>query len=254
MPKIPYRADVDGLRAVAVLSVIGFHAYPASAPGGFVGVDIFFVISGFLISSLILSALKEGSFSFTEFCARRVRRLFPALIVVLSATWLLGWFTLPPTEFAALGKHTAAGAAFAANIATFSEVGYFDAPAVTKPLLHLWSLGVEEQFYIIFPTFLVLLWRWTRVRSYLILMGIASFALNIGLVWNHPAFAFYLPVTRLWEFILGALLAWNRLEGREFNPPKHWPFATRWRDLCAATGLLLIAIAIGLTSDESFPG
>src|SRR4029077_3551412 len=138
------------------LAVIGFHANPSFMPGGFVGVDIFFVISGFLISSLILSGLsdrcfrflaifilaglKDSSFGFLEFYARRIRRLFPALIVVLLATWGLGWFILPPTEYAELGRHTLAGAGFAANILNYAEVGYFDLPATAKPLLHLWSL------------------------------------------------------------------------------------------------------------------
>ena len=188
VPEIPYRADIDGLRAIAVLAVIGFHANPALIPGGFVGVDIFFVISGFLISSLIRSGLKDGSFSFIEFYGRRIRRLFPALIVVLLATWSVGWFILPPSEYAALGRHTLAGAAFAANVLSYSEVGYFDMPATTKPLLHLWSLGVEEQFYIVFPALLLLLWRYRAVRSSLVLIGIVSFALNIGLVRNHTSF------------------------------------------------------------------
>jgi peptidoglycan/LPS O-acetylase OafA/YrhL len=124
MPELPYRADVDGLRAIAVLAVIGFHANPSFMPGGFAGVDIFFVISGFLIASLILAGLKGGSFSFAEFYARRIRRLFPALIVVLLATWVLGWFILPPTEYAELGRHTLAGAGFAANILNYAEAGY----------------------------------------------------------------------------------------------------------------------------------
>jgi peptidoglycan/LPS O-acetylase OafA/YrhL len=154
--EIGYRADIDGLRAIAVLSVIGFHADPNSVRGGFIGVDVFFVISGYLISSLILSGLHDGSFSYVEFYARRARRIFPALAVVLISVWGLGWFALDPTQFSSLSKHIVAGAAFAANILTYFEVGYFDAPAATKPLLHLWSLGVEEQFYLFFPALLVL--------------------------------------------------------------------------------------------------
>src|SRR5262245_17409485 len=192
-PEIPYRADVDGLRAIAVLAVIGFHANPSFMPGGFAGVDIFFVISGFLIASLILAGLKGGSFSFAEFYARRIRRLFPALIVVLLATWAFGWFILPPTEYAELGRHTLAGAGFAANILNYAEVGYFDLPATAKPLLHLWSLGVEEQFYIVFPALLLLLWRYKAMSSWLALIGFASFALNIALVRSHPSFTSYLP-------------------------------------------------------------
>jgi peptidoglycan/LPS O-acetylase OafA/YrhL len=124
-----------------------------------IGVDVFFVISGYLISTLILNGLRKGSFNYIEFYARRARRLFPALTVVLIFVWVLGWFAFDPTNFAALNKHIFAGAAFAANIVTYFEVGYFDEPASTKPLLHLWSLGVEEQFYLVFPALLVLVWR-----------------------------------------------------------------------------------------------
>src|SRR5262249_46347906 len=149
-PEIAYRADIDGLRAVAVLSVIGFHASPKFITGGFIGVDIFFVISGYLISSLILSGLKDGSFNSLDFYARRARRIFPALTVVLIFAWAIGLFFLVPTDFVALSKHIGAGAAFAANIITYFEVGYFDAPANTKTLLHLLSLCIEEQVCLIF--------------------------------------------------------------------------------------------------------
>jgi peptidoglycan/LPS O-acetylase OafA/YrhL len=255
VPEIPYRADVDGLRAIAVLAVIGFHANPSLIPGGFVGVDIFFVISGFLISSLILTGLRDSSFSFIEFYGRRIRRLFPALIVVLLATWSVGWFILPPTEYAELGRQTLAGAAFAANVLNYSEAGYFDLPAAAKPLLHLWSLGVEEQFYIVFPTLLVLLWRYGAVRSSLALIGIVSFALNIGLVRDHPSFTFYLPLTRFWEFIAGGLLACSHLYGRTLGLPMPSGLsALRCRDFSAAIGMLLILAGISFTSEESFPG
>jgi peptidoglycan/LPS O-acetylase OafA/YrhL len=254
MPELPYRADVDGLRAIAVLAVIGFHANPSFMPGGFAGVDIFFVISGFLIASLILAGLKGGSFSFAEFYARRIRRLFPALIVVLLATWVLGWFILPPTEYAELGRHTLAGAGFAANILNYAEAGYFDLPAAAKPLLHLWSLGVEEQFYIVFPALLLLLWRYKAMSSWVALIGLASFALNIALVGSHPSFTFYLPLTRFWEFIAGALLACAHLYGRTFALPAHSASALPLRDVSAAIGMLLILAGIGFAREDAFPG
>src|SRR5262249_30253879 len=245
MPELAYRADVDGLRAIAVLAVIAFHANPSFVPGGFAGVDIFFVISGFLIASLILTGLKGGSFSFAEFYARRIRRLFPALLGVLLATWVLGWFIFPPTEYAELGRHTLAGAGFAANILNYAEVGYFDLPASAKPLLHLWSLGVEEQFYIVFPALLLLLWRYKTLTSCLALIGFASFALNIAFVRSHPSFTFYLPWTRFWEFMAGALLACGYLHGRRFALPMHSAFsALPWRDVSAAFGILLILAGI----------
>src|SRR5205823_2636686 len=140
-----YRPDIDGLRALAVMAVILFHAFPKVIPGGFVGVDIFFVISGFLITQIVLSDLDRGKFSAWTFYARRIRRIFPALIVVLSFTFALGWhFFLPPTELTSLGKNLVASALFSANLMLLSEVGYFDIAAHTKPLLHLWSLGIEE--------------------------------------------------------------------------------------------------------------
>src|SRR6185295_2121031 len=149
-PAIPgsthaYRPDVDGLRAVAVLAVLGYHAFPGAMPGGFTGVDAFFVISGFLITGIILDDLGAGRFTLAGFYWRRIRRIFPALILVLSAVLLLGWQVLLPDEFRTLGKHVAAGAGFVSNIALWREAGYFDAAAEAKPLLHLWSLGIEEQ-------------------------------------------------------------------------------------------------------------
>lgn len=131
-----YRPDIDGLRAIAVLAVIGFHAFPALVPGGFVGVDIFFVISGYLISTIILTAVNAGRFSVATFYARRIRRIFPALIAVLAACYAAGWFLLYSEAFEQLGKHIAGGAGFVANYVLWNEAGYFDADADTKPLLH----------------------------------------------------------------------------------------------------------------------
>lgn len=250
-----YRADIDGLRAIAVLAVVAFHANPNLAPGGFVGVDVFFVISGFLISQLILSGLRSGSFSFVDFYERRIRRLFPALIVVLLTVWGLGWFLMLPSDFAALGSYVLAGSTFMANILTYSQIGYFDGPASSKPLLHLWSLGVEEQFYIVFPAMLTLAWRAGVVRWSLALLGIASFAANIVLVSNHPSFCFYLPMTRFWEFAAGALLAYARVQ----RPALGWRVSTGLltparRNVSAVIGLLLIIVAVMITRSASFPG
>ena len=251
-PEIPYRADIDGLRAIAVLSVIGFHSSPHLIPGGFVGVDIFFVISGFLISSLILDRLKNDSFSFLEFYGRRIRRLFPALTVVLLTVLVLGWFALPPAEYAALGRNTLAGAAFVANIQTYSEVGYFDAPAATKPLLHLWSLGVEEQFYFAFPALLLLCWRY-RAMSSLALLGTLSFGLNIVLVRSYPSFTFYLPLTRFWEFIAGGLLALSISSGGAIDRPSIFASIAARRDIFAAVGVAMIIAGVSFASTNLFP-
>ena len=146
-----YRPDIDGLRALAVLSVVIFHAFPARLPGGFIGVDIFFVISGYLISGIIFSELAQKSFRLSDFYARRIRRIFPALVLVLCTCASLGWFILLTTEYAQLGRHIAASSGFIQNIVLWSERSYFDTLADTKPLLHLWSLGVEEQFYLVWP-------------------------------------------------------------------------------------------------------
>lgn len=231
---LEYRADVDGLRAVAVLSVVGFHA--GVIPGGFVGVDIFFVISGFLISGLILSGLRASSFSFLTFYGRRVRRLFPALIVLLLATWALGWFVMLPPEFAAVGEYMLAGVGFAANVLTYFQVGYFDGPASSKPLLHLWSLGVEEQFYIFYPAILVLAWRARLVWQTMALLGVASFIANIILTSAHLSLAFYLPMSRFWEFVAGALLALRPIRG------------------LSPLGALLILAGVLLCRGDAFPG
>ena len=149
-----YRPDIDGLRAIAVLSVVCFHAFPDLLKGGFIGVDIFFVISGFLISTIIFENLDKGTFSFSEFYSRRIKRIFPALLLVLIACYSFGWFALLADEHKQLGKHIAAGAGFVSNFVFWNESGYFDNAAETKPLLHLWTLGIEEQFYIIWPLLL----------------------------------------------------------------------------------------------------
>lgn len=146
-----YRADIDGLRALAVLAVVGFHAFPEVLKGGFIGVDIFFVISGYLISGIILAGLQQGNFNFWTFYQRRLVRIFPALLLVIAASFALGWLLLQPAEFKLLGKHILSGAIFASNFVYWQEAGYFDAAADTKILLHLWSLAVEEQFYVVWP-------------------------------------------------------------------------------------------------------
>lgn len=208
-----YRADIDGLRAIAVLSVVGFHAFPFWVKGGFIGVDIFFVISGFLISTIIFDNLERNSFSFVEFYGRRIKRIFPALLLVLIASFAFGWFLLLPDEYKQLGKHIAAGAGFISNFVFWNESGYFDNAAVTKPLLHLWSLGIEEQFYIIWP---LLLWAaWKRKFNLLtvtIVIAIVSFALNIKGIRTDAAATFYSPQTRFWELLTGSILAYIKID------------------------------------------
>jgi peptidoglycan/LPS O-acetylase OafA/YrhL len=257
-----YRPDIDGLRAVAVLAVIGFHAFGRWVPGGFAGVDVFFVISGFLISSIIFKALDEGRFSFSSFYARRVRRIFPALVVVLSATWALGWFTLMADEYRQLGKEVVSGAGFVSNFLFWKQTGYFDASAELKPLLHLWSLAVEEQYYLLWPLALFLVWK-MRVRPlrFILWVLVASFALNVGTLAFDPAGAFYLPHTRFWELMIGSALAYLQLfKGSEFDDEiVRIFFIARWRDrlpeIKGWLGLVLIVAAFGLLNRQSaFPG
>lgn len=207
---IKYRADIDGLRAVAIISVVLFHAFPKLLVGGFVGVDVFFVISGFLISSIIFKSLDKGGFSFLDFYKRRVRRIFPALLFVLACCFIFGWWTSVATEFSVLGKHIAAGLGFIQNIILYRESGYFDVASELKPLLHLWSLGVEEQFYLLFPVAAIVIWK-ARLNVYisLAILALLSFVSGIVELKYNPSAAFYLPYNRVWEILCGSLLAYS---------------------------------------------
>jgi len=202
-----YRSDIDGLRSLAVLSVIAFHAFPQTISGGFVGVDIFFVISGYLISNIIYSELCDGTFSFTDFYFRRIRRILPTLVLILSVCILSGYILLLPEEYKQVGKHVAAGAGFVSNFILWAESGYFDHAAETKPLLHLWSLGIEEQFYLIWPIIIYISWKRCRVFKVITIAIFISFTLNISNIKNDAIGTFYSPVTRFWELLAGALLA-----------------------------------------------
>jgi peptidoglycan/LPS O-acetylase OafA/YrhL len=248
-PVASYRAEVDGLRAVAVLAVVAFHAFPSAAPGGFAGVDVFFVISGFLISTIILQGLRAGTFGFVEFYGRRIRRIFPALFLVLAACLAFGWFALLADEYRQLGKHVAAGAGFVSNLALWGESGYFDNEADAKPLLHLWSLGIEEQFYLAWP---LLLWvAWRRGFNLFAVIGglaLASFALNVGMVGRDPVGTFYSPQTRFWELLVGALLAHATLTQR------HVPRAAGANAMAAIGAALIAAALYGIDRGKAFPG
>lgn len=244
-----YRPDIDGLRAIAVLSVLGFHAFGVS--GGFTGVDIFFVISGFLISTIIFESLEKNSFSFNEFYQRRIRRIFPSLLLVLLACLIVGWFTFFADEYQELGKHIAAGAAFISNLVLWSESGYFDGAAEKKALLHLWSLGIEEQFYVFWPLLAYLLWKFRQHFLLLILSLISiSFFLNIWFIHENGVATFYSPLTRFWELLLGSCLAYLMLYRKSFITR-----INAYPNTVGAIGFLLILGAIALfTKDLAFPG
>ncbi len=247
-----YRADIDGLRAIAVLSVVGFHVFPFWVKGGFIGVDVFFVISGFLISSIIFGSLERNSFSFVEFYSRRIKRIFPALLLVLIATFALGWFALLADEYKQLGKHIAGGAGFISNILLWNESGYFDSAAATKPLLHLWSLGIEEQFYIVWPLLLWVAWKQRlNLLTVTIVIGLISFALNIGRVGSDTVAAFYSPQTRFWELLVGSILAYITLYKRDTIAKFNHSISNAVSFFGAAliaTGMLVIS------KEQAFPG
>ena len=211
-----YRSDIDGLRALAVLAVVAFHAFPTWVGGGFIGVDIFFVISGYLISAIIFENLASGTFSFSEFYARRIKRIFPSLILVMASCLFFGWFVLLADELNQLGKHVAGGAAFISNFLLWGEVGYFDNASDTKPLLHLWSLGVEEQFYIVWPLLLWFTWKQKfNLLTITLVITMASFILNLTGVKQDMVATFYLLPSRFWELLSGSLLAWFTLCKRD---------------------------------------
>lgn len=248
-----YRPDIDGLRAIAVLAVLGFHAFPEWVKGGFIGVDIFFVISGYLISTIIIKGLQRDSFSFFEFYSHRIRRIFPALLLVLIACYALGWFTLLAEEYAQLGKHIAAGAGFVSNLVLWKESGYFDASSDVKPLLHLWSLGIEEQFYVVWP--LIMWMAWKRRVNFLfviVIVTISSFFVNIVTINENPIAAFYSPLSRFWELLIGAILACISVGG---NHKILRALNGSYVNILALIGVTLITIPIIFLDKKSlFPG
>jgi len=204
-----YRAEIDGLRALAVLPVILFHAGFEWFSGGFVGVDVFFVISGYLITTIIISEMAEGKFSIVNFYERRARRILPALFFVLVACLPFAWLWLSPNDLKDFGQSLVAVSTFSSNILFWWESGYFDTAAELKPLLHTWSLAVEEQYYILFPIFLMLTWR-LGIKWVLVLLSVV-FLLSLGVAqwgaYNKPSATFFLLLTRGWELLVGVFAA-----------------------------------------------
>jgi peptidoglycan/LPS O-acetylase OafA/YrhL len=245
---LKYRPDIDGLRALAVIPVVMYHA-GLGFSGGYVGVDVFFVISGFLITSLIKKELDAGNFSIIDFWARRVRRIIPAVTVVMAACLVAGWFIFWPADYRDLGNSAAAQSLFVSNIYFWMQSGYFDDPSAVKPLLHTWSLSVEEQFYLLFPAVLILL---AGVKSSLRIwiLGVVatiSVVLSVYGSYRHPSATFYLIPTRAWELLAGALLALASSKGliqsRLFSESLSW------------AGFVLIACSVLFyNSDTRFPG
>jgi peptidoglycan/LPS O-acetylase OafA/YrhL len=264
IPKMPnvvdptraYRPDIDGLRALAILLVIGYHYF--GLPGGYIGVDVFFVISGYLITAMLLADLRGSRLSLLDFYARRVRRIVPPLLVVIMASFFVGWAWLMPYDFRTLSAEIWASALYVFNIVLWHQSGYFDAAADTKPLLHLWSLAVEEQFYLVWPAILLLANRWKR-RTDLAIVAIlfASFLVNLVTIQDDQAAAFYSPLSRLWELAAGGLLA-------QFEPIFNRARLQVGRDAANASSsksylpivglLLILSAAVLYNSSSNFPG
>lgn len=243
-----YRPDIDGLRALSVIVVMLFHAFPNELKGGFIGVDVFFVISGFLIGGIITQELDAGSFSFRAFYMRRARRILPALVLVILFVLFVGWNTMFPSEFRQLGRHVTAAVLFLSNFALLTEVGYFDMEAHTKPLLHLWSLSIEEQYYVVWPLFA---WILRKRRSLFLaltgLIAISSFLLS--LTEADAALAFYSPLTRVWELAVGVLAA----HLPRSTVSKYLNSGVR-RNILHSVGFFAIVTAACVTDARSFPG
>ena len=250
---LTYRPDIDGLRAIAVLAVVFYHAFPNHLGGGFIGVDIFFVISGFLITSLLVNDLNNHQFSLTHFYSRRIRRLGPALLLMLICTYFIGLFFLQSDEFSQLRKHTLGGITFTSNIIFWREAGYFDNAAETKPLLHLWSLGIEEQFYLCCPFILFIFFKYKKINFglWLSLITTLSFLSNVIFSYNAPVAAFFSLQSRFWEFVIGASLSISEIERGD---PNNRP-SKLFNNQKAIVGSVLIGLGIVLISSHStFPG
>lgn len=245
---IQYRPEIDGLRAVAITAVMLCHFGLSVFQGGYVGVDVFFVISGFLITSLIMKDLKAGTFTLANFWERRFRRILPPLVVMIMATLVAAWFLYLPVDYDLLGQQVASQAIFSSNILFKLQTGYFDTAGLIKPLLHTWSLAVEEQFYVIFPLAAYLTWIYRREKftKYLWITGIVTFIAAAFIVRNSPSSAFYLLPFRAWELLMGSLLA--------LRPPEK-RLSPRLNDTLGFLGLGAILIAVlSYDSHTVFPG
>jgi peptidoglycan/LPS O-acetylase OafA/YrhL len=239
-----YRADIDGLRALAVIPVLLYHAGVPGFPGGFVGVDIFFVISGYLICGMIDGDIREGAFSLSNFYKRRMLRILPALFVMFFVTSALAYLYCLPVELEDYSKSLASAAGSVSNVYFAATAGYFDAPAETKPLLHTWSLGVEEQFYLVVPLLMLLAYRVVPKHARLVFAAVAalSFAAAFAVSYRNTTFVFYLTPFRAWELALGALLS------IKFIPAPATEFG---RNACGSVGMLLLCGAIFLGSSSA---
>lgn len=251
-----YRSDIDGLRAIAVSLVLAVHAFPKLLPNGYVGVDVFFVISGYLITSILLRELEEKKFSIKDFYIRRVNRIFPGLLLVLLFCMIFGPLVMYPAEYRSMGKSAFFSVLFSANINFYLETGYWDVASKLKPLLHLWSLGVEEQFYLLWP---LMLWLASRKKRSMVAVSLAvllaSLAINMVLTSKNQPAGFYLPMGRFWELASGGLLAclqWQKESARTGEDPA-WMGGVR--DVLGWGGIgLLVSTQWATMRPDEFPG
>lgn len=248
-----WRNDITGLRALAVLPVLLFHSFPELLPGGFFGVDVFFVISGYLISGIIFRGLIDGTFSYKSFYEKRIKRILPNLLLLIVFVSVMGYFFLLPSEYLNLGRHIYSSAGFFQNFRLLDEVGYFTEDALRKPLLHLWSLAIEEQFYIVFPIICTLIWRFSRSRTFI---AGTVFLITIGslvacLFVQDRNFNFYFPLTRFWELGAGICLAFVECYGF----CKTGCLAPGFRNFLSCVGLACILAPMAFWStDMTHPG
>ncbi len=245
---LAYRPEIDGLRALAVIPVLLFHAN-LGIPGGYVGVDVFFVISGFLITSILLRDILADRFSYISFLERRIRRIVPAMLTTVAATMLVSWFVLLPDDYKRLGKAAISQVFMVSNFYHWSVAGYFGQSAESLPLLHTWSLSVEEQYYLLLPAMLVAVgwWKKSLIPVFIVLVGAASFMACCWLTPRYRDFSFYMLPIRAWELLLGSILASAGASG----------FSSRkWvRETVSLCGLLAIVVAMAtFKSTTSFPG
>ena len=252
MSSIRYRPEVDGLRAVAILPVLIFHLTPSWLPGGFAGVDVFFVISGYLISSIIFTELQSGAFAFSSFWERRIRRIIPPLLLMMSALVLVSAVLgVPIEQWVYLGRQVLRVLTFSANYSASGLAGgYWGSVAEQSPLLHTWSLSVEEQFYLIFPVLIYILWRICRpaIGWVLLIGGVLSFAAGLWAIHHNPSSAYFLLPYRAWQLFGGAWVAHLTSQGHKVYPD------ARWSRFLAVTGLATVVISLFTLSGLNYPG
>lgn len=243
-----FRLDINALRALSVFIVVVFHFFPKILPGGFAGVDVFFVISGYLMTGIIYRRLSNDSFNLVEFYIARCNRIIPALAVVCVAVIILGWFILTPMEYRSLGKHVASSIGFISNFIYWREAGYFDVASLNKWLLHTWSLSVEWQFYMLFPIFMLLIKRFLGLKNIfflIIITFLCAFLLSLYLTYNHFNFAYFSIFGRAWELLLGSIVFFVQTKYDE----------NKYSSKLFYIGIILILVsAILYNSHSAWPG